>query len=158
MEPGAVDAYERLEFLKRAGRLAGGALMAGPLVGAGTAWAAEQVTLSVWYLSQSPAEIKAVEAYSTRYGKAHGIDVNMSPYTFDGINKAMPLALRSGRGPDVAYTNPGLDYTVKFGKNGLLLDLTRSPTSAGGISAFLRDSSTMSTLQTSGRGGFPMTS
>jgi raffinose/stachyose/melibiose transport system substrate-binding protein len=123
--PGALDAYERLEFLKRAGRLAGGAVLAGHLVTAGSALAAEKLTLSVWYLSQSPAEIKAVEAYSKRYANANGLDVDMSPYTFDGINKAMPLALRSRRGPDVAYTNPGIDNTVKFGKNGLLLDLTK---------------------------------
>ena len=113
---GGEDTFERLELLKRAGRVDGGAVLSGPLLAAGNAWAREiETTLSVWYLSQSPAEIKAVQAYSKAYGTQQGVSVKMAPYTFDAINKAMPLALRSHRGPDVAYTNPGPDNTVKFG-------------------------------------------
>ena len=132
-EPGeGQDLLHRLELLKRAGRMAGGAALAAPLLGAGTAWARNQgTTLTVWYLSQNPAEIKAVQAYSKKYASANDVGVKVDPYTFDALNKALPLALRSKRGPEVAYASPGTDSTVKYGQNGLLVDLTATARQRG---------------------------
>jgi raffinose/stachyose/melibiose transport system substrate-binding protein len=124
---------DRRDFLKRVGVIVGGmGIASSPLLRAGSAFAAESGgSLGVWYLSQSPAEIKLVQGFSNAFGRRAGLAVKVAPYGYDAFNKAFPLALRAGKGPDVAYAAPGKDTTVKFGNAGLLLDLTAATRQRG---------------------------
>lgn len=124
---------DRRDFLRRAGIVVGGlGIASSALFRAGAALGAESAdSFAVWYLSQSPAEIKLVQQFSEAFGREAGTSVKVSPYGFDAFNKAFPLALRAGKGPDVAYASPGKDTTVKFGQAGLLLDLTAATKQRG---------------------------
>ena len=85
----------------------------------------EPVKLEVWFLSQSPEEIKLIEGLSAKFGEKHpGVSVTVSAYGYDEMNKTLKLALDGGIGPDVAYCSPGGITHLAYAKAGHLIELT----------------------------------
>lgn len=115
----------RAELLQR-GALLGAGIGLAPLLRAGDALGASAAddSLTVWYLSGSPQEIKLVKGQFASYGKRRGVKVSFSPYSYDASNKALSLALPAGKGPDLAYASPGPTWATKWAKSGFLTDLT----------------------------------
>jgi len=85
----------------------------------------EPVTLSVWYLSQSPEEIQLVEELSAKFEERHpGVKIDFSAYGYDEMVKTLKLALDSHTGPDIAYGQPGGIGHVAYARAGHLVELT----------------------------------
>ena len=127
--PGELDLFSkplaRRELLKR-GALAGAAIGFAPLLHASEAlgMTASSTTLQVWYLSQSPAEIKLIRSLLNSYGTQRGVKIGFTPYGYDAMNKALALALAGHTGPDLAYASPGAPFVGKWAQDGYLVDLT----------------------------------
>ena len=117
--------FGRGELLKR-GAVLGASVGLAPLLRATDALGAVDAgkTLTVWYLSQSPAEIKLVKSLLDGYGKQHGVKVAFTPYGFDAENKALALALSAHTGPDLAYASPGVSFVGKWAADGYVTNLT----------------------------------
>lgn len=87
---------------------------------------AEPVSLTVWYLSQSPEEIALMQKMGDQFAAQHpGVTIDFSPYSFEDMNNTLRLALDGGVGPDVAYASPGPSHGGAYAKAGHLLDLTQ---------------------------------
>ncbi len=85
----------------------------------------EEVSLTVWYLSQSPEEIALMQDMAARFEEEHpGVTVEFSPYSFADMNNTLRLALDGGVGPDVAYASPGASHGSAYAAAGHLMDLT----------------------------------
>jgi hypothetical protein len=85
----------------------------------------EPVTLQMWYLSQNPVEVDVVTSIVEKFEETHpGVTVEISVYGFEDMLKTLKLALDSGSGPDVAYSDPSIPNGVAYAKAGHLLDLT----------------------------------
>ena len=85
----------------------------------------EEVTLNVWFLSQSPEEIKLMETFAEKFSTNHpGVKVVLTPYGYDDFIKTMKLALDSGTGPDVAYSATGGLGHLAYAEAGYLVELT----------------------------------
>lgn len=87
----------------------------------------EDVTLVVWFLSQSPEEIELnrslIEGWAADYTDAN-VTIDFSPFAFEDWNNAMKLALDGHSGPDLAYGSPGGPRIGTWGEAGHLVDLT----------------------------------
>lgn len=101
--------------------------------------AAEEVTLTLWYLSQSPEEIQLIQDLADKFAERHpGLSIDFSAYGFDDMLKTLKLALDAGTGPDVAYAAPilGVDAYVKGGH---LVELTEFAKELGWDERFSAD-------------------
>jgi raffinose/stachyose/melibiose transport system substrate-binding protein len=79
----------------------------------------------MWYLSQNPVEVDVVTSIVEKFEETHpGVTVEISVYGFEDMLKTLKLALDSGSGPDVAYSDPSIPNGVAYAKAGHLLDLT----------------------------------
>lgn len=81
--------------------------------------------LTVWYLSESPDEIKLVQGLTDKFVKSRpGLTIEFMPYTFDEIIKNSKLACDSRTMPDVSYNNAGGSYHLAYAKSGCIIELT----------------------------------
>jgi raffinose/stachyose/melibiose transport system substrate-binding protein len=86
--------------------------------------AEEEVTLAVWYLSQSPEELDLVRDQIASFEADHpNVTIEFSAYGFDDMNNTLRLGLDGGVGPDVAYASPGPSYGGAYAEAGHLVDL-----------------------------------
>lgn len=84
----------------------------------------EEVTLAVWYLSQSPEELGLVREMNEVFESEHeNITIEFSAYGFEDMNNTLRLALDGGVGPDVAYSSPGPSHGGAYAEAGHLVDL-----------------------------------
>ena len=84
-----------------------------------------QVTLVVWYLSESPEEITLMERLVGEFDANYSnIIIDFSVFNFDNMSQALQSALSDGAGPDVAYASPGPRQGGAYAAEEYLLNLT----------------------------------
>lgn len=84
----------------------------------------EEITLAVWYLSQSPEEIQFIRDMNASFEEMHpNVTIEFSAYGFEDMNNTLRLALDGGVGPDVAYSSPGPSHGGAYAEAGHLVDL-----------------------------------
>lgn len=96
-----------------------------------------EVSLAVWYLSQSPEELDLVRGMNDVFAEEHGnVTIEFSAYGFEDMNNTLRLALDGGVGPDVAYSSPGPSHGGAYAEAGHLVDLLSAAEEMGWTERF----------------------
>jgi raffinose/stachyose/melibiose transport system substrate-binding protein len=98
------------------------------------------VALDYWYQSSGPEGLALHEAAVQAYMDANPhVTITLTPYSFDDMQRILPVTLDGKAGPDVASISWGAQGTDLFAKAGHLLDLTDYATTAGWLDSYPAD-------------------
>lgn len=101
---------------------------------------AAAVSLDYWYQSSGPEGLALHEAAVKAYMDANpNVTITVTPYSFDDMQRILPVTLDGKTGPDVASISWGAQGTDRFAKAGHLLDLTDHATAAGWLERYPAD-------------------
>jgi raffinose/stachyose/melibiose transport system substrate-binding protein len=118
----------------------GAATLSIAVLGAGASAQDEAVSLDYWYQSSGPEGLAVHEAAAQAYMDAHpGVTVTVTPYSFDDLQRILPVTLDGGTGPDVGSISWGAQATDLFARAGHLIDLTDHGAEAGWLEKYPAD-------------------
>ncbi len=125
----------------RRGRLAAIATAAVAVGALGTgASAQDPVTMDYWYQSSGPEGLAIHEAAVAAYMEANpGVTITVTPYSFDDMQRILPVTLDGRTGPDVGSISWGAQATDLFAVAGHLVDLTDHGAAAGWLDRYPAD-------------------
>lgn len=102
--------------------------------------AQDEVQLDYWYQSSGPEGLAIHEAAAQAYSDANpGVQVTVTPYSFDDMQRILPVTLDGGTGPDVGSISWGAQAADLFASAGHLVDLTDHATEAGWLDNYSAD-------------------
>lgn len=98
---------------------------------------AEPITLEIWALSQSPAEMEDLQTIAANFSDHYpNVTAEISFYTMADARQTFRLALDGGTGPDVMYISRGLVGADAYARAGHTVDLTDVAQERGWIDRF----------------------
>lgn len=104
------------------------------------AMAQEPVQMDYWYQSSGPEGLAIHEAAARAYTDAHpGVSITVTPYSFDDLQRILPVTLDGGTGPDVASISWGAQAADLFAAAGHLVDLTDHGAVSGWLDRYPAD-------------------
>ncbi|MFQ5340643.1 MAG: ABC transporter substrate-binding protein [Anaerolineae bacterium] len=86
---------------------------------------AQEIHWTIWAQTGSPAETELMQHINERFMAKHpGLTIELQT-TADYVQQTnnLKLALPAGEGPDISYTQPGPEFTSKFGEADWIIDL-----------------------------------
>jgi raffinose/stachyose/melibiose transport system substrate-binding protein len=108
--------------------------------GIGAAAQDDAVHLDYWYQSSGPEGLAVHQAAIDAYTAANpGVTVTVTPYSFDDLQRILPVTLDGGTGPDVGSISWGAQATDLFARAGHLVDLTDHGAQAGWLDRYPAD-------------------
>jgi raffinose/stachyose/melibiose transport system substrate-binding protein len=104
------------------------------------ATAQDEVQLDYWYQSSGPEGLAVHEAAARAYEEANpGVRVTVTPYSFDDMQRILPVTLDGGTGPDVGSISWGAQATDLFASAGHLMDITDHAREQGWLDSYSAD-------------------
>lgn len=106
----------------------------------GGAAAQDPATMDYWYQSSGPEGLAIHEAAAAAYMAANpGVTITVTPYSFDDLQRILPVTLDGGTGPDVGSISWGAQAADLFASAGHLVDLTDHGAAAGWLDTYPED-------------------